>query len=89
MNKMEQYLHKFLTRMKEKAETIEPDEEGVRFIEIAIYLKNKEDSINLIVDNNFLFAINEGSLVINYIYEATPFEYFMAIDDISYITDEV
>ena len=75
--------------MKEKAETIEPDEEGIRFIEIAVYLKSSGESVNLIIDKNFNFAINEGSLVINYIYEATEFEYFMAIDDISYITDEV
>ena len=89
MNKMEKYLQKYLERMKEKAETMEPDDEGVHYLEIAIYFKSREDSINLIVERNFNFKILEGALVINYMYESTLFEYFIAIDDISYITDEV
>ena len=89
MNKMEKYLQKYLERMKEKVETVEPDEEGLRYIEMAIYLKNKEDSINFIVDGDFIFKILDGALVIHYIYKKTLFEYFIAIDDISYITDEV
>ena len=86
---MQNYLQKYLERIQKKVETIEPDEEGVRYFEMAIYLKSKEDSINFIVDKDFLFKILEGALVINVMYEKTPYEYFLAIDDISYITDEV
>lgn len=86
---MEQYLQKYLERIKGKVETVEPDDEGVRYIEIALYLKSSGESVNFIVDNDFNFKINAGALVINVYYEKTPYEYFMAIDDISYITDEV
>lgn len=86
---MEKYLQKYLERIIEKVNTIDPDDDGIQYIELAVYFKSKEGCISFIVDSGFTFKILEGALVIHVMYENTPYEYFIAIDDISYMTDEV
>ena len=70
------------------------DEENDFFREVAIWLKDSEESVNFIVDKYFTFEIDEHWLFLRYNNgdigkEPLFYTYTFALAEIRYITDEV
>ena len=78
-----------------KAECVNATKDDDKYREMAIFVKDIEDSVNIVIDKDFEFEYHEDAVLLKYMSEVEEtkerfyYRHLFNISDIYYITDEV